>query len=51
VKGFRARKVDDLKGRGHQTDLKKMAQAWSKAAFNCPGLIGTVHEPEFTAQN
>jgi hypothetical protein len=40
-----------LKCRGDQRDLKKIAEDCSKATVNCPGLIGTVQEGEFTAQN
>jgi hypothetical protein len=50
VEGFPLRKVHDLKERGIQRDLKKIFEACSKATVNCPGLIGTVQEDEFTAQ-
>jgi hypothetical protein len=50
VQRFPPRKVDDLKTRGDQRDLKKIAEDCSKATVNCQGLIGTVQEGEFTAQ-
>jgi hypothetical protein len=39
-----------LKCRGDQRDLKKIADDCCKATVNCPGLIGTVQQGEFTAQ-